>query len=378
MLEAFYVLPYVVMTSLCMFGALSLQTRQSIGAPSLGRSAVAPATGASHSNRPRYHNPPAAAVVIVSAILVVFSGARVDVGSDFRLYATIYAQIPEDLNLAISQTHQEIGFTVLTWALRRSFGASQAFFWVTALLTVLMYIVAIRTRRSPFAPSIFIYITGGAYLFALNGVRQGIAVAILFLAFSATSQRTTRFFVTIIVAAFFHATAIIGGAAFIVARSLKWNRRSVMIAVVAGTGGVALMANAPLFVGLVSGINPKYDIYLGAEWRDTAGVGTVLNVAFAIAVAAYVGFKERGRNEYDAEKWVLLFAAIMSAGAWISPPIARIAEYWLPVAIYTIPKILERENVTTLEKLCVYSSFGIHGAAYVIWFSGLIPYMWSL
>lgn len=371
-------LPYIAVTALCLFVALSFQTRVSDGLASYQSTSLEVRTFARFQGRRRYRRPPLFAVVTVLAVLVIFAGARVDVGSDFRLYATLYAQSPSKFAQAVSQSHQEIGFTALTWFIHRAFGGQQAIFWISALLAVSMFIAGVRVQRSPFAPSIYIYITGGTYLFSLNGVRQGIAIAIIFVAICVIPPRSVRFVMAVAVACLFHVSAIVGGAAFVAARVLKWNRRTVTATIICSAAILVIISKVSLTSDLLVSLNPKYDVYLGNTWRDTAGLGTILNVTFATALAAYVTVKDMGRSEYDCEKWILTFAAIMCAAAWISPPISRVAEYWSPVAIYVVPKILGRHNVTVLEKFCVYSAFTIHGLAYVIWFSGLTPYSWSL
>ena len=144
-------------------------------------------------------------IALLSLILV--SGLRYKVGTDFAQYSEIYSVFG---NQPISWGEQEFGFDALNKILYRINKNPQFFFLITSILINLGIVIFVREYSINLPLSMYFYITNYTYYVTMNGVRQYIAAVILALGFKFVLNKDfKRYVIVILIASTFHASAFI-------------------------------------------------------------------------------------------------------------------------------------------------------------------------
>lgn len=139
--------------------------------------------------------------------LVFISGFRVSF-IDTNTYRFMYQQTGKSIEYALSQT--EIGFFLYMVILNYITSNSQLLIFlsaiiVTVLITRTLYIYSMDLRLS-----LYLFVTSGIFAFSMNGLRQFIAVSIIFASIKLVLENKKKtFFVVVLLAMTFHSSAII-------------------------------------------------------------------------------------------------------------------------------------------------------------------------
>ncbi len=307
------------------------------------------------------------------ALLVIFAGTRLDIGTDYSLYTGIYNRLTvDDWAFSIARSPQEFGFSILSLAMK-SFGLSaEEFLFVVSALTVSAVYVAVRYASPRPAFSLLLYILFATYLSPMNTARQGLAIAFMLLAaiFAARSRIWAVLLVTI--ACTVHISAIIALVLFALVRFLRIN----VLGFLASMIGVIFIGRLiPTFPGLVQflgSLNERYETYLTSG--AAAGFGTIL-VSATHAILALSLLQAKGlsteeawwRNAYTlTAPLALLGTAVLVA--------ARLSDYTavlLPLVAATACSNFKRPELARWG----FISVGIvYYVAYLLKYGGLLPY----
>lgn len=142
--------------------------------------------------------------------LALFAGIRSsNVGSDSGNYVKNFN---DNILLDYFEFREEVeyGYQILEYSI---LNFSNNYFWlffITALLVVSSYLYVFKKLSVDYLASIYIYITFNFYTFFFNGLRQGIAMAIVALSIPYLIQKKFLFFlIFIILSSFFHKSALI-------------------------------------------------------------------------------------------------------------------------------------------------------------------------
>ena len=143
---------------------------------------------------------------ISTCILVIVSGFRYQVGTDYNTYVNIIQSLPSGQSV-----HTEPGFNILIHIINYIGGSYQLVFLIFAFLTVLFFVnFIINNSKFPML-SIFIFFTLPVfYLASLNQIRQFLAVSLF--AFSLKFifyNKYIKYFISIIIASTIHTSAIL-------------------------------------------------------------------------------------------------------------------------------------------------------------------------
>lgn len=155
-------------------------------------------------------------------ILIVFASIRSYlVGTDTGSYTADFRNLV-DPDYYIFNSDIEYGYQLLEYFLLE---ITHNYFWlffITSFLIVYSYLKTIKNISIDYALSVFIFITLGFYTFSFNGLRQGIAIALCFLSLPYfLEQKLYKYFGMVILASFFHISAIIMLAFYLLINFLK-------------------------------------------------------------------------------------------------------------------------------------------------------------
>lgn len=144
-------------------------------------------------------------VVLISLILV--SGFRYKVGTDYYQYSEIYTFYGND---PINWFANEAGFDALNKILYKISTNPQFFFFMTSIFINLGVVIFIKNYSINLPMSMYFYITNFTYYLTMNGVRQYIAAVILALGFKYVLNKDfKRYLIVILIASLFHASVFI-------------------------------------------------------------------------------------------------------------------------------------------------------------------------
>ncbi|MCP3761404.1 EpsG family protein [Domibacillus sp. A3M-37] len=140
--------------------------------------------------------------------LILVSGLRFDVGTDYYTYMGLYENIFPNITNPLSES--EPGFVILCKILYKISTNSQMMFFVTAVITNICVVLTLRKYSNMFELSMYLYITTFTFYSAFNGLRQYMAAAIIFLGLKYLIERKAiKYLATILIASSFHTSALI-------------------------------------------------------------------------------------------------------------------------------------------------------------------------
>lgn len=144
---------------------------------------------------------------IALLFLILVSGLRYKVGTDYYQYSEIYTFYGND---PINWTGQEVGFDILNKLLFKINQNPQFFFLVTSIFINIGVLIFIKNHSVNLPMSMYFYITNFTYYITMNGVRQYIAAVILALGFKyVLNKEFKKYLIVILIASLFHASVFI-------------------------------------------------------------------------------------------------------------------------------------------------------------------------
>ena len=295
----------------------------------------------------------------ITAVLVLFSGLRYQVGTDFALNTRRFA-IAVDFTLAEAQqiANQEGAFTWLT-RMTGHLGGPQTFFFLMALVTVPLTILALVGIGDRPGWTLFLYVTLGAYFASFNLVRQALAIALVAVAWRYLDRRRAWCVAAMVAAALIHVTAAPVSLLALLGRRLRPSRRLLGLTA-AGSVAVWVAGSAGL-------IRSEWFAFMNANWArfdalwDQAGVGTLLELVGVLGLLAVtLPWARTAPGPWAARSWsMLLFAAPALALGSVNSQAPRIALYFLLFAVPLLSLWLSaRKRPTTAAAVTVVVCVG--------------------
>lgn len=142
--------------------------------------------------------------------LVLFASVRSYlIGSDTETYTSDFRD-QLDPNYFVFNDNVEYGFQLLKyWLLNLTYNYFWLFF-VSAIIVVCSYLFIFKKLSRNYWLSVFIFITFNYYTFFFNGLRQGIAMAIIVLATPYLIKKEfLKYFLIVLIASLFHISSLI-------------------------------------------------------------------------------------------------------------------------------------------------------------------------
>lgn len=316
--------------------------------------------------------------ILALSILVVFGAVRQNVGSDYGLYLGIHSRLdPEEWRYYLSESPQEVGFTIVSLLTKHFVSDDRAIFAVISTLVILPLAVAVPRLTHHVAVAWVLLFLFGFYLGSFNVMRQAIAMSIVALAVTYVGRARIKFVALAVLAASFHASALPVAAILFGMRKVAISWRIIWITAAVGVGGAAAFAQLSFLNALAASLNPRYEEYMVT---DGAGVGTYMVVLSRVLLLGcglilLRRMPQHGVGESQASQ--LLAAGAVGLAFLIvgtqSVVVGRIELYFGMLLTIGFAGLLAQSRSIGVKVLV-----GIGGAlyfvAYLMYFGDLVPY----
>lgn len=207
------------------------------------------------------------------AILVCFSGLRSSIG-DTEMYKHGYSILVE--NPQINGT-RDIGFTLLSLILIQFSSNPQTLVFVVALVTTICNMLIFNKYKSYIELQVFIYIASGYYTVTMNGMRQCLAAALVFLCTPILIKGKFKLYlICVLLVSTLHQSALFMIPIYFIARTKPWTKEFYFMIGAACIGVVFYDVLSPyLFKALE---NTQYSHYSEFKEGGSTFIRTVVNM----------------------------------------------------------------------------------------------------
>lgn len=267
--------------------------------------------------------PDTGSVILLSSVLILVSGLRFWVGTDYgayyRWYVSDWSRVLDNLI-----HYKEGGFSLLAKLSRMAWDDGQSVIFISAVITTGLYCRTIYEYSPMYILSMLLYLFMGEWQGSFNGVRQYLAAAILFAGHRFILDRKLwKYCLIVFVAGMFHTTALV-----MILPYFVFNRKpDITQLVILMIGAFVIRFSYGIMFQLIGG-------YKGTaiDMRDTYMTNDVnifrILVAF-IPVVIYIILcnKESHSREQDFYINVMFFNAFAMVAGMGSTYLARIGIY---------------------------------------------------
>ncbi|MEB9893199.1 EpsG family protein [Bacillus cereus] len=297
-------------------------------------------------------------VAAVCFVIVMVAGLRKNIGDTF-FYMHAYAL--KNFTWATIATEKDVGFNLFQMLLKQISEDPQILIFVTALITNVLIVLVMHRYARLFELAMYVYITSGAFIVSMNGIRQYMAAALLFAATAYLLNGSwKRYMVVVALASVFHMSALILIPLYFIVRREAWTGMT-----------FGLLAAGVLIVGL---FNQFSDLLFSAlsetqygEYKEfKEGGANIIRVGFYMMplLVAYWGRDKLRMLFADIDIIVNLsligsFFMLISTQNWI---FARLAIYFNLYQIVLTSWIVMafRKKDQKLIYLCILVIYGIY------------------
>ena len=172
-------------------------------------------------------------IYVLSSLLslALISGLRSNIGDT---YFYKHAFEVNDFTWGQVKNQENIGFWIFQMLLKRFSDDPQILIFTTAIITNILIIYVFAKYSRHFELSTYVYITGGLYLVTMNGIRQSLTAAIIFMATRfIISGNFIAYLLIVLFASTFHESALILLPIYFLVRYKAWSRATLMLLVIA-------------------------------------------------------------------------------------------------------------------------------------------------
>ena len=327
--------------------------------------------------RAGHSGPRRVAYLLILVALVAVPAVRSRfVGTDAGYYVRFFNQTGS-LGYVFRQ-RLEPGYFVLSWLGHFISDDYVSVFSLVALVVGICFVWAIRYWSVNTAMSLFVLLVSGTYFVSFNGVRQGVASAVYFLAIGAVLRRRFGVYSGVVaVASLFHMTAITTLPVYFLVTRRGGLRANLAIAALAGGAMVYFDQLLKFSVSL----EERYEVYgrIASEGRGlwTMAFLCVLWGAFIIFrryVVRYRSIYDVLLNMFSLGTAIAFVTALQGLGA---SGIRRLSLYYLPAEVLLWPIVFVNLRGRAQRRIFLFAFFSLYVVYYSLTlqrFSNLVPY----
>ena len=308
----------------------------------------------------------------VGALLLVFSGLRFSTGTDYNLYAGLFAQIDSSsLTNSIQRAPQELGYVVLSYLLKNLSANPYILFWTSAFLTVAPLMFALYRKSINPTASLFVYYFLGLYVLSFNAIRQSISVAFLLLADTYREESRVKWLVFSAIASLIHISALVVFVIQLFAAFWKPTRLTAIVLLTLSSLIAAVLLQTDLLNELAGFLNGRYQDHLAAD--HGAGLGTMLSLAVRIVMILLIFSLATTKTDRRHLAFVAISAAILIF-TMSNSLMGRFDSYFAVFLVFLLPSALRGDEVPVWRKILVYGGLVVYLGFYVVSYNDVTPY----
>lgn len=286
-------------------------------------------------------------LLVALGIMVLIFGLRGrSVGTDTNTYLDLYNQIGNTPVGELNRIWTEYGYNIWNKLIYSISKSEQVFLILTGIFILGSGIYFIYKNSLNKLYSLFLYIAFMFFFSSMNIMRQFIALGIVFIALEFLyKEKNKLFFITIIIAAIFHETAIIN-LIFYFIRNRKFIYKKMLI-----VSGILFVLIKIRIIDLIVSFT-SFDGYMKTKLY---GKGSWIHFMMYLAILVFIiGVIEMIKREkflgiiktkFDMREniilWGVFFSVIMQLCATQIQLFSRLAMYYMPFVIIAIPNTLE-------------------------------------
>lgn len=231
-------------------------------------------------------------MLIAATILIVFSGFRTGSIGDTGMYMhsyELYASNPSTVKF-----DRDPGFAILNLILIQFSSNPQTLVVITSLIVNLFNMIVFYKYSSYLELQVYIYIASGYLTVTMNGMRQCLAAAILFILNSLIIKGKFKLYlVSVLIVSTIHASALIMIPVYFIVRQEAWSKKVVTMTILASIGVVFYNILSPILFKLLE--NTQYGGYSQFNEGGSSVIRTIVNIV--PIVLAYI------KRDELKEKW---------------------------------------------------------------------------
>lgn len=244
-------------------------------------------------------------MLIVAIILIIFSGFRTGSIGDTGMYKHSYSLYASNPNAV--KFDRDPGFTLLNLILIQFSTNPQTLVFVTSLIVNLFNVLFLYKYSTYLELQIYLYITSGYLTTSMNGMRQCLAAAILFVFNNLLIKGKFKLYLlTVLLVSTIHASALIMIPVYFIVREEAWSRKVIIMSLLAGIGVVFYNFLSPLLFKLLE--STQYAGY--AQFNEGGSSFTRVIVNMVPVILAYI--KRKGLKENWKESNIFTNMAILN------------------------------------------------------------------
>lgn len=309
-------------------------------------------------------------IFLSAIILILFASFRGTIlsgkykGNDFESYRKWFGLV-ENVKLSWSN---EIAFNLLMLTIKRLTGSFEIFIMITsAFLVYAIYSFAIKNSES-YIITIFCFITFGIYELAFSAIRQWIAGAIFLLAYQfIKDKKFWKYFISIVIAAMFHNSAIILLIVYpFINSKIKIKNKAVICVVVACI--VTILMKTNIILDIIYKYMPSYKykyMNIGKELNSNYtvfSIGMLCMLIIALYNKAFLDNNLKNKNNTN----FLLLICFFSYIATLNPMFGRLLQYFMPAVPLIIPSIISIFNTKEQKMFATAVSMAFFSLMYIM------------
>ena len=244
-------------------------------------------------------------VIITASVLIIFAGFRTEVIGDTGMYMHSYRLYANDLSTL--KLDRDGGFAILNLILIQFSSDPQILVFVTSLVVQLLNMLVFYKYRSYLELQVYIYIASGYLTTTMNGMRQCVAAAILFVfTLFINKGKFKEYLIVVLIVSTIHASALIMIPVYFIVRQEAWSRNVIIMIVLAGIGVVFYNVLSPVLFKVLE--NTQYGGYSEFDEGGSSFIRTVVNI-----VPVFLSYIKRDKlKEVWPESNILVNMALLN------------------------------------------------------------------
>lgn len=312
--------------------------------------------------------------VLALLTLIFFSATRYGIGTDYKLYSTIYQRATDIQTLGTSRTG--IGFSYLLLFFKNCLSLDyQYLIAFCSIVTISAFYYFIKKNSENPGRALLIYLAIGLYASSFNGFRQNMSISLALVGLTLLKENKKVFsIIFLMISVLFHnsSIALIILYYIIVIKKIEIKPKYILII------SIILFLSYSILFPKIIGILNSYSDYIQTDFSSVPGLGTYLMVmVYYVIYFILLSPKQKYFNETE-RKYISLFSitiCIMSLQLhnWLFNRISDIFIVFMPIILSKYYDLISNKNKKTFSFIFHVCCF-IYYLVYIYSFGEVNPY----